>query len=237
MKQLSLLALAIAVMGFFACGKRTAESESKQWQSNQSRINALKSKYPNFQSVLETVFKDAEAAFKAAEGISNEEEKVKAMTAANQKASPSFVVDLEGMDRLYTDLNDQISKAKQNGGDANDKSAIYDAAMRADMTMRNAKNSITMAQPVDVASANMLVKTAKDNIAAAQKTISDLVAAATKKVNDAKKAEDDAKNAAAKAEEDKKAAAADCKCKACGTMNKAGITQCTQCTAPLECKK
>lgn len=236
MKKLNIFALVLAFLSIVACGKRTVESETTRWKAAQDRINRVKSQYPNFAAVLDEVFKAADADFKAAEGISDDEKKVAAMSAAIDKAAPSFVMDLDGLEQTIRELDDKISKSKQTGGDVNDRTAIMDASQRGDIAVAEARQLLKSAQPTDISSANATVKNIKDNIDAAKKRLDDLVSAAEKKINDAKKSEEDAKKAADQKAEEEKKAAADIKCTYCGVMNKAGSLKCSGCGASLEKK-
>ena len=81
MRQLYLL-LTAAVVFFASCGKATVESETKRWASTQQTLDKLSGEYPGFKTALQEAKAAGEAKMKAAEGVSKEEEKVKAMSDA-----------------------------------------------------------------------------------------------------------------------------------------------------------
>lgn len=233
MKNIYLFTVLMALATFWSSCGSSVEGETASWKSNQERITRLKANYPGFKGALDAALNDAKTAMESAQSVGDKEAKIKAMSAANDKASPQFVRELDGMDRLMRDIEGKISKTKQAGGDRNDQSAIWDAANRADQAIREAKSKLKSSTAADIASANAITSSVTSNLKSVQSLLDDIAKEAKNKADAAKKAEDDKKAAAAKADEDAKKAAAPIKCGACGTENKAGSTKCSQCTAPL----
>ncbi len=92
-----------------AC-KPSAERETKKWQRNQTKVADLKAKYPQFRSFLDSDLKKASTAWSAAEKVAGEEEKAKAMEAANDIVDNKMVRQLSSIDYLKGSISDDIKK-------------------------------------------------------------------------------------------------------------------------------
>lgn len=107
MKKLTLfLFLLLAII---AC-KKSVESETATWETNKTKLKKLKASYPSFATLLDKELKDAEVKWKEAQGISNEEEKIKKMSEANYTFNQGFVYELSS---LETKLENLSKKSKQ----------------------------------------------------------------------------------------------------------------------------
>ncbi len=107
MKKLTLFLLFIVVT--IAC-KKSVEGETAAWESNKTKLKKLKASYPSFADLLDKELKNAEAKWKEAQGISNEEEKIKKMAEANYTFNQGFVYELG---TLETKMDNLSRKAKE----------------------------------------------------------------------------------------------------------------------------
>ncbi len=107
MKKITLFLLLLVAM--IAC-KKTVEGETSTWESNKTKLKKLKASYPSFAALLDKELKDAEAKWKEAQGISNEEEKVKKMSEANYTFNQGFVYELS---TLETKMDNLSKKSKE----------------------------------------------------------------------------------------------------------------------------
>lgn len=107
MKKATLFLLLLVAM--IAC-KKTVEGETSTWESNKTKLKKLKASYPSFAALLDKELKDAEAKWKEAQGISNEEEKIKKMSEANYTFNQGFVYELGTLESKMDNLS---KKAKE----------------------------------------------------------------------------------------------------------------------------
>ena len=107
MKKLTLFLLLIVAM--IAC-KKSVEGETATWESNKNKLKKLKASYPSFAALLDKELKDAEAKWKEAQGISNEEEKIKKMAEANYTFSQGFVYELGTLETKIENLSKKSKK-------------------------------------------------------------------------------------------------------------------------------
>ncbi|MFK8103475.1 MAG: hypothetical protein AB8G15_13160 [Saprospiraceae bacterium] len=218
-----LLILTIVILS--ACGKASVESETKRWQSNQDRITRLRALYPGFSGALDHAFAEARTAMVAAEQLEGET-KIAAMTKANQKASVSFIRELDQMDRLVQKIEDKITKAKQTTTKKNDQNAAWDAARRADNAIRESKNKLSFASVKEIAAANAITKSVKSQLDGAEKRLEEVMKVA-------KKVEKETKEAAEIAKEVEAEKQADIVCSYCKARNTPDQKECSKCSAPL----
>jgi len=113
MKKLTLFLLLIVAL--IAC-KKSVEGETATWESNKTKLKKLKASYPSFAELLDKELKNAEAKWKEAQGISNEEEKIKKMSEANYTFNQGFVYELgtletkmENLSRKSKELSNSIT--------------------------------------------------------------------------------------------------------------------------------
>lgn len=95
MKKIALFLFALITL--WAC-KKTVEGETRNWEANVSKLKKLRATYPAFASVLDDELKRAEAKWKEAQGIGNEEEKIKKMSDANYTFTQGFVYELSNLE-------------------------------------------------------------------------------------------------------------------------------------------
>src|SRR5262245_8585183 len=77
------LVVAAGALALWAACKKTVEGESKAWTRGVERVQSLATLYPGFAPALTAQRQRAEEAMKAADGVSNAEEKAKKMGEAN----------------------------------------------------------------------------------------------------------------------------------------------------------
>lgn len=232
MKKQYLLGLLAVFLLAVSC-KQSVEGESSKWEANKQRLSSLGAKYSNFKPAIEATLQEAQAAWDAAQSVSDEKAKIKAMSEANAKASPEFVRNLESVDDKINKIRDLAAKAAQQAGDHSDSDAAWVAKTNADRTISESQSSLRTAAPSSAGDANAVVGSIIKNLEAAQKSLDDVVKVAESKKEENKKAEENKTTAEEnkKAEEEKKASPI--KCGYCSTSNAAGSTKCSSCGADL----
>lgn len=226
MRQLYLL-LTAAVVLFASCGKATVESETKRWASTQQTLDKLSGEYPGFKAALQEAKAAGEAKMKAAESVSKEEEKVKAMSDAINAARPQFVKDLEDLKTNTNKLKDLMTQAPKKVTTPADKDAAMLAVREADFTLGSVETKLRSAAPANINEANGITAGIASELKAATDRLDKILKDAEKTTAGNKTAADSTK----KADEKK---LADVKCRSCGTMNAAGSKKCSSCTAPID---
>lgn len=96
------------VMTLIAC-KKSVEGETATWEANKVKLKKLRASYPNFATLLDKELKNAEAKWKEAQKIGNEEEKIKKMAEANYTFNQGLVYELSMVETKMENL-DQKSK-------------------------------------------------------------------------------------------------------------------------------
>lgn len=230
----NLYVIAAMLLGFLAvsCGT-SPEAQKNQWNSNQKRLTRLQAEFPNFKAALQAALTDAEAKWTTAEGVSGEEAQIEAMQTANSAASPTFVRDLDGLNKKMEELKDLMTDVQQHIADYGDAAAARTAATEASVTLGQVEGGVRTATAADVNAANAITKSWTTKLESANKRLKKVQETAKKKKDDKKAAADDKKAATDEKAAAEKEAAQPVKCGGCGTMNKAGALKCSGCTAPL----
>lgn len=215
---------AIVLGGGLAC-KKSVEGESKSWASNTAAFKELGALYPGFQPALDERLKAAQAIYDSATGL-GEEQAIEKMAAANSTLMGGFVPTLRDIDKRIKDLRSKLVDAATAAGDESDRLGVKVVADAVTKTLDQVEATLK-AGAKDVATAEVVVKKADADLAAAQKDVEKIISAAKAKKDEkaAVKAED--KAAAQKAEEK----AAPWTCEYCGSSNEAALTKCASCGA------
>ncbi len=161
----------ILAIGFISCEK-TVDSETNRWNSNQASLKRLMSEYPNFKAALETQLAEATQIFKVAADLPNEEARIEMMAKANNTARPTYVKQLDGMDKKIEQLRESIVELIDGGGEKelliagvkfnNAESVIYEA-----------KSYLSSVTATDKYQAEQVVKKAVGKIDRMTKSIED----------------------------------------------------------------
>lgn len=226
-----------AILAFFtmlllatACAK-TVEGESKKWDANVATVNALGAKYPGMKPALDARLASAKAAWDSAQGLSDEESKIKSMAAANSAIMAGFVTKLDGVEGSLAKLRESRVSAASMAGDESSRLAAKLAAEDAQKTIERVEKTLKDGAK-DEASATAIVDKVVADIETAQKAVDKVLEGDKKKAEDKAASDKAASDAAAKADADKAAAVADWTCEYCGTANKHDATACSSCGAP-----
>lgn len=89
--------LFLATLALLTGCKASVEGETENWSQNTAMMANLKTEYSGYEAPLSEIQTQAEAAWKEAEGISDEEKKIEAMVAANDIIDESFASKLSAM--------------------------------------------------------------------------------------------------------------------------------------------
>lgn len=233
MKLATLLKLLLAFSILVSCGKATPESETKRWEASQKTINTLSAKYPGFKPALKEALDAAKLEWEAAAQVSDQEQQIEAMRAANKTARPSFVNKLDDMPDKMEALKDLVTDATQAGGtDEADKQALSTAGREADISLGRAEKTLKNGSAATVEAANAIINGITKELEAATKRIEKVVRTVKEKKTDAQAAVDTAAAKEAAAEKAKQSI----KCSFCGNMNAPDALKCGSCGAPVEKK-
>ncbi len=232
MKKLFTILL-ITLFAINACGP-TLESENEGWQKNLDAMAQLKSDFPVFTPLIDKKIEAAKKIWEEAQGISNEEQKLDKMVAANDVLERGTMGNLRNMKSKISSLKSKKeSMLRMKTPDYKLESRVDDAKYTVEKALKKADKVLYMtsdefteedaAGKIDQAwvalnDAYKEVEIIINKINNENKSIKD------EKIKKDQKIADDKK----KAEE----AVADVKCEYCGTKNKHDFRKCSSCGAP-----
>jgi hypothetical protein len=234
MKKLFTILL-VSLFVINACGP-TLESENEGWQKNLDAMAKLKSDYSVFSPLIDKKIEEAKKIWEEAQGISNEEQKLDKMVAANDVLEKGTIGNLRNMKSKISSLKSKKEsmlklktpdyKLESRVDDV--KYAVEKALKKADKVLYMTSDDFNMEEApgeidqawIALTDAYKEVEIIIDNINKENKSIQDA------KTKDEQKIADDKK----KAEE----AVADVKCEYCGTPNKHDYKKCSSCGAPRD---
>lgn len=230
MKIVNALLLLTSLFVVLSCGKATTESETKRWESNQKKMDALVLQYPNFKAAIDQTKAAAIKEWQAAQSVEEQEAKVNAMSAANSTARPKYIRLLDGLAKEMEELKDDIAEATQaEGANEADLQAIKSAKTEANITLTRVEQMVKNTTVKTAAEAESILNKAEKQLDKAAERLQKVVKNIQKRV----KKEAEAEDAAAQKEE---VANKPIKCNACGKNNDAEAKNCKFCTAPLSIK-
>lgn len=230
MKILNLFLLLTILFLILSCGKATTESETKRWESNQKKMDALVLQYPNFEAAIDETKAAATKEWQAAQSVGEEEAKINAMSAANSTARPKYIRLLDELAKEMEELKDDIAEATQTEGANNtDLDAINSAKGEANITLTRVEQMVRNTTVKTAAEAESILNEAEKQLNKAEERLQKVIDNIKKRVKKETKAEEEAN----KKEE---VANTPIKCNACGKNNDADAKNCKFCTAPLTIK-
>jgi len=234
MKKLFIL-LSIAVFSLVNCGP-SMESENKAWQQNLDAAKNLKSEYPVFAALIDLKIEEATKLWNESSKITNEDQKLDKMVAANDLLDAGTIGNLQNMKSKISDL-----KAKKEGlmklktPDEQTETRAQAAFETVNNAVAKAEEVLTMSQTdFNISDAPVKIDMAWNGLTDAYREVEiiiDNINKETKAVEDEKaKTEQQAKDEKLKAEE----AVKDIKCPYCATMNPHDYSKCKSCGASKE---
>lgn len=225
--------LFITIFAINACGP-TLESSNEDWQKNLKAMDKLKVDYPAFTPLIDKKIEEAKKIWDEAQGISNEDQKLEKMVAANRVLDAGPIGGLRNMKSKISSLKSKKESLMKM------KTPDYKLEMRANTAYSSVDKAIKEANDVlYITSSGFNIETAPGKIERAFTALNDAYkevdiiigkinaenkAKADEKAKTEKKIEDDKK----KTEEAKK----DVKCEYCGVMNTFDYKKCSSCAAP-----
>ena len=229
--------LLVAIIAINACGP-TVESSNEDWTKNQEAVNKLKTEYPVFVTLIDKKLEEAKAAWKAAEGISDEDKKLDKMVEANNILGSGTIGNLRNMKSEISSLKSRKDKLQRMDFNS------YKLENRTEDAIRSVKLAIDEAEKViNMTSEKYAMETAKTQIDMAFTSLKDaykevdaVISLIDKEKAKVQKAKDDEVKKENQLKEDKlneEKAKADIKCAYCGTKNKYNAKKCSSCGAPL----
>lgn len=227
--------LLVTLFAINACGP-TLESENEGWQKNLDAMTKLKSDFPVFTPLIDKKVEEAKKVWEEAEGISNEDQKLDKMVAANNVLEKGTIGNLRNMKSKISSLKSKKEsmlrmktpdyKLESRMDDA--KYAVEKALKKADKVLYMTSDEFSMEEAsgkidqawVALNDAYKEVEIIIENINKENKSIQDAKKKEEQKIADDKKKEEDAKK--------------DVKCEYCGTLNKHDFKKCSSCGAPRD---
>lgn len=230
MKKTLIFAWAVLLIAIsFGC-KRSVEGESSAWKTNKEKVNGLMSRYPGMKPALQSQLDAATKKWETAEGISDEDKKIAAMSEANGMISGGWIGDLEDYDEDKQKLQDLIVEVQSGDLDKNDREAARTAKEQAQYAIQNADRSLQTGAG-NASGAQAVMRSITSNFTAATKTLNKVLDRADSKK---KEAEEDEKLAEDKEKE--KEAAKTWVCSYCDRTNSSDDLSCKGCGADKSAK-
>ncbi len=111
MRKLTIL-FTLVLFAIYSCGP-SVEGESKSWKNNIKKLDKLKTDYPAYADMITKKIEEAEAVFKAAESISEEDAKADKMREANNILNEGCVGNLKNMTSKIDDVKNKNRELKK----------------------------------------------------------------------------------------------------------------------------
>ena len=229
---LASVALALALLTPTAC-KKTLEGETKRWDSGNATVTRLAAEYPSFKAALEEQRRVATQAMDAAKQVSGDEQRIDAMSKANNLLTGGFVGELDGVDRkkkeIRTKIVDVPAKAKEDG----DRNSARSAADMANRIITEVESRLKQGA-ADPTAAQIVMKKVTEELRDADSALDKVASSIRSKEQAAAKADQAAGGATSgdtgKAGDTGKEAAA-WTCEYCSHKNPADAEVCAECGA------
>lgn len=232
--------LVAAVLVLSGCGRRTAESETANFNNSVEAAKKTMALYPEFRGVLGEELGAAESAMAAAKQVADDKEQVAAMGKARKMLSQGTFGKLSQVESALRELKTEtLELTGDTGFDDVGKAALIDEANQTHAQVQE----VLKAGAADATAAAAVLEKALSDITIVRKGIAPLLAAKRKA---AKAVADAAKQASSEAgrvgsgtpgtttqQAVTPAPPAQIKCKYCGRMNPATATKCAGCGAAL----
>jgi len=222
--------------------KSSVEGETSSWDSNSKKNVTLKQQYPQFTTAIDQQFEIARQQWVDAQAISNEEQKISAMSTANRTISSSFIDILSNMESQKRKLRDTQEKLRRLNGSqevsyraSSSTSECITTLSMIDMTLVRGAQSSNEAESM----LQMLKQSTENTLSHANEVID---YADELERNKEKEAEKNAKtsstsnsNTPANANETtpESGSSNTVNCSYCGSANLSGGGKCSSCKAPL----
>lgn len=225
----------ISIFAVSACGP-TMESSNEDWTRNQKAMTQLKTDYAAFTPLIDQKLEDAKKVWDAAQGISNEEEKLDKMVEANKVLSSGAIGNLRNMKSKISGLKtkkESLMKMKVSSYTLEERTqdafeTVKKAVKKAEKVIYIGKNEFN----IDEAPGKL--QRTFNGLTDAYKEV-EIIIGLINKENTAitqEKQKKDQKELQINEEKVKEQKAkADYKCEYCGTMNKADNKKCSSCGA------
>ena len=168
MRKIALYALVLLVAAV-AC-KKTEKGENQRWKNGVKTIDELKVWYPGFKAPLEAQLKKAQAAMDAAKAVSDEKQRVKQMSSANNMLTAGFVTQLKDIDAKKKAIQAKIVEVTGTAGDKSDRASAKQAADNAKKAVQQVEALLKKGAP-DAKTANIVLKKAVGDLTAAEQVL------------------------------------------------------------------
>lgn len=235
MKLRNIVLVLAAMFMIYACGT-SVESQQKTWESNKSAVEGLKAEYPAFKTVLDEKLKKAQVIMDEAQGLSDEDAKIKKMQEANAVFNKGFIGDLKKVKTESAKIDQKIAEIDKLKIDGSIKTDPANTIRMAKESKRKAEDMLKTSTVSNEAQANTIAANALTEINNAVKNLDGIIGQAKNIKDDQQKAQEDQQ----KAKEDSIKKAEDAKkpieCEYCGTMNEPTATKCKSCGASISKK-
>ena len=116
--------LLIALFAINSCGP-TLESENEGWQENLDAMAKLKTDYPAFTALIDKKIEEAKTIWDEAQSISDEEQKLDKMVAANDVLERGTMGNLKNMKSKISSLKSKKESLMKMKTDLGEKRAVF----------------------------------------------------------------------------------------------------------------
>jgi len=225
----------LCTLVIISCGP-SLESENENWEKNLDAAATLKAEYPVFKSLIDAKIEEATKLWDEASKISNEDQKLDKMVAANDILEKGSIGNLKNMKSRIADLKSRKeSLMKLKTPNYQLESRVQKAFATAEMAIKEADAVLYMVpENFNISDAPAKIDKAWTTINDAYKEVEIIIENINKENNtiasEKAKKEQEVKDEKVKAEE----AVADVKCSYCGTLNAHDYSKCKSCGAPKE---
>lgn len=169
-----LLCFLCAPLLFLACAK-TESGEKNRWQNNQNMIQGLAAEYPAFKTVLMQKWDEATALMEEAKKVSDEEERIEAMSDANRALNVRFINELKTIDEKIKEIRELSREALKSAKNRTEEMLADVASRNADQTVDAVQASLRSPDVTDEFDANRRLEKAKDMLDDATNTLKKVI--------------------------------------------------------------
>lgn len=168
MRRIAVVTIALLVLGM-GC-KKTEKGENQRWKNATKSVEELKVLYPGFKQALTEQYDQAKTLMDQAEKLSDEDDRIKKMSEANNLLSRGFVPQLAGVDAKQKAIQSKIVEITTKAADQSDRAGAQQAADNAKRTIAQVDAALKKGAP-DAKSAAIIVSKVTADLDAAERLL------------------------------------------------------------------
>jgi alanyl-tRNA synthetase len=172
--------LFIALLMLVVGCKKTEKGENQRWSNATKSVDQLKVLYPGFKQALTEQYSQAKAVRDQAEALSDEADRIKKMSEANNLLSSGLVPQLAAVDAKQKAIQAKIVEITTKAADKSDRAGAQQAAENAKRTMAQVDATLKKGAP-DARSAAIIVGKVTTDLDAAERVLGTVASIAQQK--------------------------------------------------------